>query len=481
MKEIIKKLGLPVLTVLFVSIFPAVFLYCQNADEAGFGEILPSVLLFAGIGMAFFILFCFVTHSANKAGIAASLFILIVTNFAFLEALLKLIFPRIKYWHVLPLLFVIGLHIAFFVWRYVPYEISRLILNVSCAVFGGLILINAAMGAPSIMNYLHFQQQATQNYDAPDKTTVKEGKSNIYLIIFDEYASFYQMENYLNYENKPLKDLLWQHNFSISNSSHNESCFTSIILTNLVNLDYLVGDGTSASRERMLLRKNGRLFDLMREHGYDVKIYETGFTFRKTEAEGGDKDTTSHATNINGEDIQTILLQQTALYPLSQQAGKPTAVVKYDKLTKYLSSPENLPLSDTFSLIYYCFPHQPFYVDENGNMNTPDLWENWKVGYVGQYKYATKYIIRIVENILKNDPDSTIILQSDHGGRGGSTEKDYSMGFPYEVKTMPFNAVYTNGGKLDIEGLSSINTLRTVLNYLWDTDYEMIPLPDTEG
>ena len=83
----------------------------------------------------------------------------------------------------------------------------------------------------------------------------------------------------------------------------------------------------------------------------------------------------------------------------------------------------------------------------------------------------------MLQTIVDNDPNSIIILQSDHGARGGAQE-GFRIIIPYEVKTNPLNALYVGKeSSLTIEGLSSVNTLRTVLNYLWNESYEMLPLP----
>ena len=82
-------------------------------------------------------------------------------------------------------------------------------------------------------------------------------------------------------------------------------------------------------------------------------------------------------------------------------------------------------------------------------------------------------MIQMLDNILEHDADAVILLQSDHGARGhGAAE------FTWENMTSPLNAVYYQGDtQLDIEGLSTLNTLRYVLNRLIATDFEMLELP----
>jgi len=90
----------------------------------------------------------------------------------------------------------------------------------------------------------------------------------------------------------------------------------------------------------------------------------------------------------------------------------------------------------------------------------------------------------LVTEIIKNDPNSIIILQSDHGYRYPDFLKnlynidiyDMSVESPYMRNIL--NAVYYQGQFIDIDNYSGINTVRTVLNKLLNTDFEMIEQPN---
>lgn len=476
-KRTVKRMVFPLLTVIVTSIFPAVFLYCRNAGEAGFGEILPAIFLFAGLGIILFLLFCIPMHSANKAGVIASVFILILTNYGLIEKVAKHLFPFLKYWHILPILLMLALHMAFFIKRWMPDDLSAEIIKVECMVFLLLTVINAATGIPGAIHYMQAQNEIAQSRMAKQQPipVQSEGKRNIYLLLFDEYAGFAQMEKYYGYDNRPLKDFLTENNFSVSYTSHNESNSTRVVLTNLVNLDYVV-NADNVAKENETLRKNGRLYDLMREQGYQVEILELynfmGGHIPQQEAASGE------AVTVNGENLYDICIRQSAFYPFAH-ADTAEAIEDILMFADYLSDKESLPEGGTFTLAYFVFPHQPFIVDENGAAIPQSQSSNWEDSryYLGQYKYATKLILSILDNIIQNDPEAVIILQSDHGARA-TTHKDYTKKFPMEIMTNNFNAVYFGGDKLlDIEGQSSINTVRMVLNQLWGTDYEMLELP----
>ena len=149
----------------------------------------------------------------------------------------------------------------------------------------------------------------------------------------------------------------------------------------------------------------------------------------------------------------------------------------------------NLEKSNIFTLGYYDFPHLPYIVDENGNKTNASDRSNLRdpVPYCKQFMYANKKILEMVTGIIENDPDSILILQSDHGFRlpshlrywYGIEEYDLEVEAPFERNIL--NAVYYQGKDIDIENLSGLNTLKVVLNKLLETDLEITKMNFLSG
>ena len=127
-----------------------------------------------------------------------------------------------------------------------------------------------------------------------------------------------------------------------------------------------------------------------------------------------------------------------------------------------------------------------FVVDSKGesiNESTIHEWKDKEL-YLNQLKYVNSCIETMVDNIIDSDPDAVIILQSDHGVRYpyhmmecyGTPEYDATIETPYMQNIL--NCVYYQGKEIDIEGKTGINTLRTVLNEVFMTDYEMLDEPE---
>lgn len=465
---------LPCLSVAAVTAFPAVFLYCQNAEETSFFEVAPFLFGSVAVGLVLFACLAVVTKSSGKAALVTSFFMLLMLNFSYVENAMKLVLPNLKYWHTVPVVVVAALHIAWFLWRLMKEETASDASKVLCLVFGGLILLNAVTAVPQIMEHARAIRalQASKNSQTEQRPPSDADMPNVYLLIFDEYANFPEMEEYYNYDNAPLKDFLAEHNFNISYTSHNESILSHTVQTNMASLDYLVNDSTPLS-ERNLLRHNGALFELMRGHGYSVRILENGDFYGGSMPEGYSS-STSVATTAEGVDMEMLLCQKTILYPMFQKYDA-QVIQDYNIISDHLVATAG-EVRNTFTLAYFGFPHPPFVVDENGKelgsgaYAGPEVWSN-KSFYLGQFKYTTKLMLSILSGIIEQDPRAVIMVMSDHGARG-------TPGVPYEMKSNSLNALYYQGETQEIEGLSNVNTLRFIMNCLFDLNYEMVPVPN---
>lgn len=132
-----KKLGLPLLSVVLVSAFPALFLYFMNAGEANFSEVINPLLIFSGVGIAVFAIAYLLVKSAFKAALISNVFMLIVTNFSMLESGLKLVFSSLRYWHTVPIFLVIFIYLAAAIIVFLPKDFE--VVNISgivCLVLG---------------------------------------------------------------------------------------------------------------------------------------------------------------------------------------------------------------------------------------------------------------------------------------------------------------------------------------------------------
>jgi hypothetical protein len=144
--------------------------------------------------------------------------------------------------------------------------------------------------------------------------------------------------------------------------------------------------------------------------------------------------------------------------------------------------------SPKFVFIHDMIAHSPFYCDENGIALEPDLlpdhWWGDVTKYLPQYKYSEKVMVKLVDLVLRHDPDAIIVLQADHGIHydGHFWEgTDYTV---KEINDMSFNVfsavrVPEKYGIL-AEPLEPLNITRWLVNNYVGQNYEYVPKERSE-
>jgi len=144
---------------------------------------------------------------------------------------------------------------------------------------------------------------------------------------------------------------------------------------------------------------------------------------------------------------------------------------------------EEMPLRNEkpkFVFTHFIIPHAPFIFGENGEVTVPAYltldfqYADWDPNlYLGQLKFATKKIKQVVEKLTDSDTPPIIIIQSDHGMRGGGLENDYEWGLSFFNN---FKAYYfpDKGRNLEFESTTPVNSFRTLFNLYFDEDYELL-------
>ncbi|MBD5095954.1 MAG: hypothetical protein HDT40_02935 [Lachnospiraceae bacterium] len=471
----VKKILFSVWTILVISNFPALFMYFKNAGEAGIAEIIRPLFIFSAMGIFVLLISFLFIKDISKATLTAIMLIVSLCNFRPIEAFFEFFFRSMRYWHVLPVTIVLIIFISMLIIKTIPKDLGEILVTMLGVVITALIVINAFIAIPNIRKYVQNHKVNLSADTSKDSIAVDDNLPNVYLLIFDEYAGFEQMEKYYGYDNEELKDFLSENNFNVSKNSHNEWYETHVCISNLVNLDYVVSPYMTAA-DAESIRKNGRLFLLMQELGYNVQVVENGDFLGQYSPTRNASNT--NAGTINGETLENLLLKRTVIYPFLRENVN-ALIADIVNLCEYMADSNNIPQMPTFTIFYVCFPHQPFFTDENGNRLSADAFANWENDeyYLGQYKYSTKLMIKILENLVNNDPNSIIFVQSDHGARASCSEQ-FLVKFSENDMTGILNVVYCQGKNIEnIDGKSAVNTIRIVLDELFDLGLGGIEVP----
>lgn len=467
------ELGMAVLTVMVTAAYPWIFLYASNIKEVSLTDILFPMGELMLWGAVLFALLWICKVPLRKAGVLSAIFLFLFYNYAVLEKVIRKILPFARYWHILPTVLLLFVVFAWWFTAKAPKPIVEMSQMLVPILFSGLVVINIITAIPSGIQKMNALKDSLDEMQTDEIVVTEENSAstqpNIYLLIFDEYASFHQLEEYYGYDNKDFRDFLTEHNFVVSDESRNEYPVTNIVLTNMLNLEYVVDSGTPVAEQEML-RETPYLYTFLKEKGYSINGVGDTTWLGIPKEDSAEKETTS----IEGYTLETLFLQKSMMYPLAN-GNSASERVQMEKYLVEMDHMVQVPNTSQFTLSYIKSPHQPFLFDEHGGNVSASEWHNWDrlENYLGQLKYITTLIEDAVDNIMKDDPNSVVIICSDHGARGGG-----NVDFPIEEKARILMACYTQGTPNEnLMDLSGVNTLRAILTQLGLGNFDLLEVP----
>ncbi|MBN1700011.1 MAG: hypothetical protein JW881_21050 [Spirochaetales bacterium] len=523
-KKLPRRIFVPLLLTLFVCVLPMYLLYTNNTDEMPFALIIPPLTISAACGLGLLAILTLILRKPASAGLWSAALMAVFLNFSTLKSLSGAVLPSIDTIAGGIVLSVILLTGCFFLIRAVEKKnIQSKIALIFMATLG-FLLLSATIGiVPSIVRIMgepNVSRSSSQDRgditrrvtDDPQMVSVtekKEGKTDIYLFIMDEYADFTVFGKYYDESEEAFRRFLLDIGFSISDSSYSNSLSTPKCMADLVNLDYVATEKMTDKEARTLNGETSALYEAFRSLGYALYqvstsngyfnsimslrepeilekvryMTENGSTVEDIAADKsilsifnimetpGDEDITEH------EALPLLTTEEVFAsegYRTLHEDWKPW-VSNVLGIFDFFQEPSNPDFAEkTVVFSYICCPHVPFLFKADGTI-LHEGRRTWSVKdyYAGQHQFVSRRLRLVVTSLIRRNPGCVIILQSDHGIRNHVAKLRIEERDAYRI----FNAVYFGGRRLDIEGKSALNTLRLILTSLGAEGYPQIDEP----
>ena len=463
MKSLLKRM-MVLWSLVVITAYPVIFLYGQNFKEINLEEIVNPIILLEILLGAILLINLILLRQFKRASLITFCMVVLCDYFMLFLKGVQIIIPAMKYWHMCTILLVIWGALIWF-----NKKISD--ESVKAGLIGISILANIYVAinlTPVVVDHL----QNTNIHSSSDTISANltdKGMPNIYYLVFDEYSSNEFMKKYYEYDNSSVTDKLTEMGFNISYSSKNEAYMTEICMTNIMNLDYCfdMEDEADDSMGSVITeaRKNNLLFQILREHGYEIQGIGDADFYGLDDASDA---ASLESTTLEGKSFNEIVFENTILGPFVQQ-NTSTKLESLRKNSEYIKQLYLTPNSGNFVLFHVELPHTAFVADKNGNLINAENRLNWgnKKYYLEQYQYASNMMLDIAEHLVEYDRNSIIVICSDHSARGREEFSDID-------KCQIFNSVYFRRENFNIEVLSGINTIRKILNEVFGLDYAML-------
>lgn len=514
------------LHILFVSVYPILFLVSHNATEAGLSDAIFPLIVSPAIAYAIYLKFAFVVRDPYARSLVVSLLFSLFFSFGHAAAALE------------PALVASAETLVAAAWTalfaFITLRIARagrgldiacgflnFISGIAVALAAAGILLSGGGSAPAakakagerISPYeVELEKLAAAPKAADGETSPK--RPSVYYIILDGYPRNDVMNDIYRCDNSAFMKFLRKSGFFIAEKSlANHAVLTRHSLVSALNMQYLqkvFENVPPASRDlsKFIEReKDNEVVRFVKSKGYRYAAFYTFGTYRNPELEDaylvppGYYDYQSPSS----EEFGRLLLNTTPVPFMASLLGADSEL-SYPGQTEYLRR-STLFIFDTLPkiakrakgpLFVYAHigqPHPPFIFDADGGtpgagkigdvvindaeaiVTSVEKRAEYREKYSRQAEFIAKKTMETIERILADSPEPpVIILQSDHGPASEfrmSTLESSNLKERFAILT----AFYFPGR--DYSGISRsvspVNTFRIVFNRFLGRSMEILP------
>lgn len=279
-------------------------------------------------------------------------------------------------------------------------------------------------------------------------------KPNVYFLLFDEYAGYKSLQDSFNFKNDSLYYFLQQQKFKELPTFANYD-FTPFSMASILNMQYVPENYNKQMltqpdvQHRFGEIRNGQVFSIFKSMGYtienfsifDIKdypaLYESNGLFP------------IHAALLTNKVFHNRLIKGIGWWLLTGKYEIPFLKKYYmyrkdaynkDVEENVFKSPSVKSSKPKFCYAHFLLPHGQFYRDSSGAFNTAEQILDMnsladKSQYLAYLKYTNNIIEKLVNNIVNKDPQSIIIVMSDHGFYDYESPGDFD---PYNFDSICF-------------------------------------------
>ena len=483
---------------LLFAIFPVLALLAQNLDWLPLSEgVRPLILsVFGALGLLGLI--WVVIRDLPRAGLLASLALLLFYSYGHLYGSLKaagLGATIARHRYLAPTATVILIGAGLWILKFLrdPRPPTRVFNVVSAAllILPVVSIASYAAVSPSLAVPMARRLRFPAGQDPPP---------DIYYIVVDAYARQDTLKEVFEFDNEPFLQDLENQGFTVARAARSNYAQTSLALAAALNMNYVEELVPEQSRGRQALWdliKRSEVRGQLEALGYEIVAFSTGL--EGTEWRDADiylsPGTIDEALSLGGANpFESMLAQTTAMRLLIDGAvALPRLIPDLDypyethrtRLRFTLDGLTNLPEGERPRLVFahLILPHPPFVFDAEGNSVTPDTPfaldfpssgsdEGYIRGYREQVEFLNHELAKIVTTILENsDTAPVIVIQADHGPDSNTGRQGYVQ----ERMTILNALLLPGGGNVIYPHMTPVNTFRLIFNELFGGDYERLP------
>ena len=501
-----------------IAFFPIIAVYSVNIGLIQLEQFIFPTILIVGSALLFFLCLKYILKNGKKAALIVTLAFIIFFSFGHIYNMLNQVSigdTDLGSNRTLLPIFVISFGIGSFLIIRTKRTLDNAtsIVNTISIVF--ITVIVAMVGIETFgCDECLIQQTyslgifSNQIMDSPlyfeeHSFSVSESDSlpNVYYIILDGYPRNDVLKKHLDFDNSEFINFLKQREFYVAENSYSNYSLSSTSIPATMNMNYInfladeLGED-SRSYDPLLgkdfgLYADNQVIKNFKSMGYKVaKIGSVPMYLHEIPL----ADLSSCYKSIHLMDnrlFDTVARTSMIGYFIerwSEDLQRQIIICAFEELPKISSYYEE----PVFVWSHIMLPHFPLIFGANGEpvtpgesllvMNNPHVFEgtdsswNIKQQFLQQLQFANKKSMELVDKILKNEKQSIIIIQSDHGSAFDVNLHDPTDDDVHQ-RLSNINAIYFPDEKpreILMNDTTNVNTFRIVFNSYFGSDYDIL-------
>jgi len=470
------------------AIFPIIFLFSVNVNSVSPEEIIFPLFSVIAVTFLIWIVLGILLKSRIKSGFIVSIGLVLFFSYGHIYILIDDFEKNDEVSHLL--LIIPALVIFSFVSYYfikTKNSLHNLTKIVNIVAFSLVIISFFGIGEYLFSGGYDSLQSSIVSENNVVPIANAETSPDIYYIILDGYSGSKSLKAILDYDNKEFTDSLTNRGFQVASESFSNYRLTEFSLPSTLNMEYVnylsdeKGIDSEDTHELLELAKDNKVMQYLKSKGYYIITIESGS--RHTDnMKNADLKLCGIGEFIKSDFIMT-LIRTTILNPIHVKLfggdWRDIILCGFSELSK-LSSVDEKP---KFVLAHFMIPHRPYVFGPNGEHLNPRFLmldenkANWDPDlYLGQLKFASKKTLEVIEKLLDTEEPPIIIIESDHGMRGGhrltsNTETEFYLRQFNNLKAYYFP---NKGANFEFENSTPVNSFRVLFNVYFDENFPLL-------
>ena len=427
-----------------------------------------------------------------KAGLILSWIILMILIHGNVSKLLESEYSQFNLNFVLlPIFLIMGvLGTVFFVKIKANSELNSIFNVVAITIFVILVSIFLIYNSSQIFQYV----DDSNVLEIPVLVNDIQKKPDVFVFLLDEFASEKQLEMDFNYSLKPFITQLEERDFIVPDLTFTNYPNTIFSIPSSLNMKYaddVIEKYQSDSKDIRVsypLLKHNNVMKIFKAYGYKITVFANGFEGRfSMPVDSPYIDEKLCDSNLVDIGIMLTLVDIYLPMPtgvnLTHQFTGYNYYYHFDQCVfSFIEDYKDDKEQPHFVYAHLMLPHWPYRYDSEGNNVNPTSTPNdanakyfKESEYLDQVIFTEKKSLEMIDSIQKQNPESIIIIFSDHGMREeitsweNPTDKDLIRGFNN------ISALYFPDKEIEIpKKLSLVNIFRIFFNEYFDTHYEIL-------